>query len=104
MRVEWMPPARGHVHPVQEVMAFMMAVQAGFTSRAQVAAEFGYDIEEIDLQNAKGSARAGELRLPYSVYEGAGKMGPTQISEIVKALQKKSVMDALKKMVEEEAA
>lgn len=104
MRVEWMPPARGHIHPVQEVMAFMMAVQAGFTSREQVAAEFGYDIEEIDLQNAKGAARAGELRLPYTVYEGAGEMGPTQISEIVKALQKKSVMDALMKMVEEEAA
>ncbi|MCS4092626.1 hypothetical protein FHT76_004298 [Rhizobium sp. BK176] len=31
-------------------------------------------------------------------------MGPTQISEIVKALQKKSVMDALTKMVEEEPA
>ncbi|MCS4092625.1 hypothetical protein [Rhizobium sp. BK176] len=41
MRVEWMPPARGHIPPVQEVMAFMMAVQAGFTSREQVAAEFG---------------------------------------------------------------
>lgn len=85
-------------------MAFMMAVQAGFTSREQVTAEFGYDIKEIDLQNAKDAARAVELRLPYTVYEDAGEMGAIQISEIVKALQKKSVMDALIKMVEEEAA
>jgi len=104
MRVEWMPPARGHIHPVQEVTAFMLAVQNGFTSREQVAAEFGYDIGEIDLQNAKDSARAQELRLPYSVYEGSGEMAPTDVSEVVKQLQKKAVLDAIMKMAEEEAA
>ncbi|UFS81552.1 MULTISPECIES: phage portal protein [Rhizobium] len=103
MRVEWMPPARGHIHPIQEVTAFMLAVQNGFTSRQQVASEFGYDIEEIDLQNAKDSARAGELRLPYPVYEGAGAMPQTQAAGAVQALAQKAVMDALFKMAEEEA-
>ncbi|MGE7368322.1 hypothetical protein ACQKKX_04525 [Neorhizobium sp. NPDC001467] len=35
---------------------------AAFTSREHVTAEFGYDVEEIDLQNAKGAARAGASR------------------------------------------
>ncbi|WP_427145194.1 phage portal protein [Rhizobium pisi] len=103
MRIEWMPPARGHIHPLQETTAFMLAVQNGFTSRAKVAAEYGYDIEEIDLQNAKDSARAGILRVNYPVYEGSSAMPATEASNTVQVLAQKAVMDALLKMAEAEA-
>ncbi len=102
MRVEWMPPARGHIHPVQEVMAFMLAVQNGFTSRQQVASEFGYDIEEIDLQNAKDSARTDFLKLAYPLYEGTENKPSTEASDKIQKLTQKAVMDALFKMAEEE--
>jgi len=52
MRIKYTPPTREHIHPIQEVMALMLAVQNGFTSRQKVAAEFGDDIAEIDHQNA----------------------------------------------------
>ncbi|WP_064821499.1 hypothetical protein [Rhizobium phaseoli] len=52
MRIKYIPLTRGHIHPIQEIAAFMLAVQIDFTSRQKVAAEFGYDIAEIDHQKA----------------------------------------------------
>ncbi|WP_428427311.1 phage portal protein [Pararhizobium sp.] len=104
MRVEWMPPARGHIHPLQEVNAFISAVQNGFTSRSKVAAEMGYDIEEIDLENAKDGIRAETLRVAYPVYDGQAAMAETPESAALKVLVQQAVMDALMKMGEAEAA
>lgn len=101
MRVEWMPPARGHIHPIQEVQAFMMAVQAGFTSRSKVAAEFGFDIEEIDLENAADFQRAQIAGTAYSPYDGwAGQPVTPEMLEI-RRQQQQAVIEALKKMAEE---
>ena len=104
MKIEWMPPATGHIHPVQEVTAFMAAVQNGFKSRQQVAAEYGYDIDEIDEQNARDARRAELLRVKYPVYEGASEMPDTPESDQIAAMEKKAVLNALMKMVEAEAA
>jgi len=68
--VEWMPPARGHVHPVQEIEAFAKAVTNGFTSRKRVAAQFGEDVEDIDAENEADQKRAAEKKLAYPVYPG----------------------------------
>jgi lambda family phage portal protein len=102
MRVEWMPPARGHIHPIQEVTAFMLAVQNGFTSRQKVAAEYGYNIEEIDMQNARDAQRAKIEGLGYGVYQGWGEEGTTPEVEIIRAQERKSVLEALLKMAQAE--
>jgi len=67
--VEWMTPARGHIHPLQEITAFSEAVKNGFTSRKRVAASFGEDVEDIDLENSEDQTRAKLLKLLYPIYE-----------------------------------
>lgn len=67
--VEWMAPARGHIHPLQEIRAFSEAVKNGFTSRKRVAASFGEDVEDIDLENKEDQTRAKLLNLLYPIYE-----------------------------------
>ncbi|WP_192886383.1 phage portal protein [Agrobacterium sp. LAD9] len=67
-QISWMNPARGHIHPVQEIAAFAEAVRNGFTSRKRVAASFGEDIEEIDAENARDQERAKMLGLQYGAY------------------------------------
>lgn len=63
MRVEWRTPARGHIHPLQEVLAFSEAVKNGFTSRSKTAADYGQEVEDIDIENARDMARTRELGL-----------------------------------------
>ncbi|WP_084268599.1 phage portal protein [Allorhizobium undicola] len=102
MMVEFMPPAKGHIHPIQEVQAFMMAVQAGFTSRSKVAAEFGYDIEEIDMENAADSQRAQVAGLAYSPYDGWRDQPLTPEMAEIRKMQQQAVMDAIQKMAEQD--
>jgi lambda family phage portal protein len=102
MRVEFMPPARGHIHPIQEVQAFMMAVQAGFTSRSKVAAEYGFDIEEIDLENAADSQRAQIEGMAYTVYDGWKDQPVTPEMIEIRKQQQQAVIDAIQKMAEED--
>jgi lambda family phage portal protein len=100
--LEWMPPARGHIQPVQEVQAFMMAVQAGFTSRSKVAAEFGWDIDEIDLENAADSQRAQIEGLAYTVYDGWKDQPLTPEMAALRIQQQKAVKEAILKMAVED--
>ncbi|MBX5111970.1 phage portal protein [Rhizobium lentis] len=68
--VEFMPPARGHIHPVQEVAALREAIRIGVISRKRVASMFGDDVEDIDEENALDQQRAMRLGLKYDVYPG----------------------------------
>ena len=68
--IEWMAPARGYIHPVQEIEAFAKAVTNGFTSRKRVAASFGEDVEDIDEENDADQKRAKGKGLLYPVYPG----------------------------------
>jgi lambda family phage portal protein len=67
--IEWMAPARGHIHPLQEILAFSEAVKSGFTSRKRVATSFGEDIEDIDAENQEDQNRAKRMNLLYPLYE-----------------------------------
>ncbi len=71
--IEWMAPARGHIHPVQEIEAFVRAVENGFTSRKRVAASFGEDAEDIDAENAEDMRRAREINVAYPLYPAVVK-------------------------------
>ena len=72
--ISWLNPARGHIHPVQEIAAFAEAVRNGFTSRKRVAASFGEDSEKIDAENARDQERAKRLGLQYGVYPALESM------------------------------
>lgn len=50
VRTHWTPHAHAYIHPVQDVQANVMAVDAGFKSRAEVIRERGYDIDEVDAE------------------------------------------------------
>ncbi len=65
---DWMTPARGHIHPLQEIPAYSQAVRDGFTGRKRVASSFGEDIKDIDDENEADQARARSKDLRYPVY------------------------------------
>lgn len=66
--IEWRPPVRHHIHPVQEIDAWLKAIENGLTSRKRVVAEFGEDVEDIDAENVEDMARAAHGKLAYPVY------------------------------------
>jgi lambda family phage portal protein len=94
--VSWAFPARGHIHPVQEVRAYADAISAGIMDRASAAAELGRDVAEIDLANARDKARAQELGLAYTVYEPGVTPGP--IGEEVEAIEADDLAGQVEKL------
>jgi lambda family phage portal protein len=62
---KWIPPGFGWVDPWKDIKAQIMAVRAGFKSRAEVVSEQGYDAEAIDREIAADNARARALGLSY---------------------------------------
>ena len=64
--VEWVPQAWSYIHPVQDVEGKMKEVQAGFSTRTRVVARAGYDVEQIDAENAADNQRADDLKLSYT--------------------------------------
>jgi lambda family phage portal protein len=63
---DWRPQAWRYLHPVQDAQGELMLIKGGLSSRADAAAERGYDVEEIDQKNQADAARAKELGLSYS--------------------------------------
>ena len=61
--VEWSPQAWAYIHPVQDVQARQMEVEAGFRSRTSVIAERGYDSENVDQERAEDKEREEKLDL-----------------------------------------
>jgi lambda family phage portal protein len=62
---KWFPPGFAWVDPLKDIKAQVMAVRAGFKSRAEVVSEQGYDAEAIDREIALDNARARALGLSY---------------------------------------
>ena len=63
--VKWIPPGFAWVDPLKDIKAQVMAVRAGFKSRAEVVSEQGYDADAIDREIAADNARADQLGLVY---------------------------------------
>ncbi len=63
--VKWIPPGFAWVDPLKDIKAQVMAVRAGFKSRAEVVSEQGYDAQEIDREIAADNERADTLGLVY---------------------------------------
>jgi lambda family phage portal protein len=68
--VQWIPPRWDWVDPLKDIQAQVLAMEAGITSRRKVVEATGYDVEEVDRENAADAARAAELGLRYRTSPG----------------------------------
>lgn len=72
-KAEWQLPGWRYVNPVDEIKAKKEEIRAGLNTRANVAAELGRDIEEIDAELARDAKRAAELGLVFDIDPTLGK-------------------------------
>ena len=68
--VNWIPPRWDWVDPLKDIQAQVLAMEAGIISRRKVVEATGYDVEEIDRENATDAKRAGDLGLHYRISPG----------------------------------
>ena len=68
--VQWIPPRWDWVDPLKDIQAQVLAMEAGITSRRKVVEATGYDIEEVDRENAADASRVKELGLSYKTNPG----------------------------------
>jgi lambda family phage portal protein len=68
--VQWIPPRWDWVDPLKDIQAQVLAMEAGITSRRKVVEGTGYDIEEVDRENAADAKRASDLGLTYRASPG----------------------------------
>ena len=68
--VNWIPPRWDWVDPLKDIQAQVLAMEAGIISRRKVVEATGYDVEEIDRENAADAKRAAELGLLYRTSPG----------------------------------
>lgn len=68
--VNWIPPRWDWVDPLKDIQAQVLAMEAGIISRRKVVEATGYDVEEIDRENAADAKRAGDMGLTYSTSPG----------------------------------
>lgn len=73
-RARFQAPGWPYVNPQQEIAAQKDKVRCGFASRAQIVAENGFDVADIDNQIAADAERASELGLVYDT-DPTGGMG-----------------------------
>jgi len=68
--VQWIPPRWDWVDPLKDIQAQVLAIESGLLSRRKAVEATGYDIEEIDRENAADAARAADLGLTYRMSPG----------------------------------
>ena len=102
-RVEWTPPARGYINPLQEVSAYIAAIQAGFMTRDQAAQLLGTTAAEIDRRMPQEVARMKKWGLNYSSYvtTESGLMVPTDVAKYAQVALDKAMEDEVDSEVDE---
>ena len=75
--MQWIPPRWDWVDPLKDIQAQVLAMEAGITSRRKVVEATGYDVEEIDRENAADAARAADTgaQLSHQPRRDAGRAG-----------------------------
>ena len=68
--VQWIPPRWDWVDPLKDIQAQVLAMEAGITSRRKVVEATGYDVEEVDRENAADAKRVADLGLSYRASPG----------------------------------
>lgn len=70
-RCEWRAHAWSYVNPLQEAQTAVLKIKNGLTSRAAAVAETGWDVEDIDRDQASDHQRERALGLNYAPTPGA---------------------------------
>jgi lambda family phage portal protein len=70
LAVQWIPPRWDWVDPLKDIQAQLLAIEAGLLSRRKAVEATGYDIEELDRENAADRDRAEALGLAYRASPG----------------------------------
>lgn len=65
LAVDWLPPRFEWVDPEKDANAEILQIQAGLKSRAMAVSERGYDVENVDAEQAADVAREKRLGLTY---------------------------------------
>lgn len=65
LRADFYPPAQPWVDPLKDAEAEALLVAKGFKSRRQVAAERGWNVEDLDAEIAADHAREASLGLAF---------------------------------------
>ena len=68
--VHWIPPRWDWVDPLKDIQAQLLGINAGLVSRRKAVEATGYDIEDIDRENAADADRAAALGLNYGTSPG----------------------------------
>ncbi|MBB1491331.1 phage portal protein [Paracoccus sp. MC1854] len=68
--VQWIPPRWDWVDPLKDIQAQVLAMEAGITSRRKVVEATGYDVEDVDRENAADAHRVDRLGLRYRTSPG----------------------------------
>ncbi|TPI16580.1 phage portal protein [Mesorhizobium sp. B4-1-1] len=76
MAVKWLPPKWDWVDPLKDSEAAVLQINNRLVSRAQVVAEQGYDIEELDAEIAADQARMKRLGIEPVVLPAAPAPSP----------------------------
>lgn len=66
-RCEWRAHAWSYVNPLQEAQTAVLKIQHGLTSRRAAVAESGWDVEDIDQQQAADQQRERDMGLRYGL-------------------------------------
>lgn len=66
LAADFYPPAAPWVDPQKDAAAQQIMVESGFTSRRQVVASLGFDVEQVDAERAADAEREAALGLQSS--------------------------------------
>ncbi len=81
---QWIPPRWDWVDPLKDIQAQVLAMEAGITSRRKVVEATGYDVEEVDRENAADAKRSADLGLRYRTSPGetqGARATPTRLPD-----------------------
>lgn len=81
---QWIPPRWDWVDPLKDIQAQVLAMEAGITSRRKVVEATGYDVEEVDRENAADARRSADLGLRYRTSPGetqGARATPTRLPD-----------------------
>ena len=82
--MQWIPPRWDWVDPLKDIQAQVLAMEAGITSRRKVVEATGYDVEEVDRENAADAARTSSWGSSYRTSPGetqGARATPSQTPE-----------------------
>lgn len=77
-RIEWLPPSFPMTDPTKDVPSKIQKIRAGLSSRRREVGALGFDVEEIDEENARDLERTDALGISYDTDPRRNQQAPEQ--------------------------